>query len=62
MVSKGFGLPTWKKLVARVLDKEEEGSFLASLDAMGHTAMSRLIDPLDDASVKYHKTVLAFTL
>jgi len=51
--SAGFGLPAWKLLIARVLGRDGDPSFLAVLDATSPTDQRRQIDPLDDASEAY---------
>jgi len=51
--SSGFGLPEWKLLIARVLDKDRDSAFLSSLDTMSITDLRRLVDPLDDGSATY---------
>jgi hypothetical protein len=54
-VSAGFGLPNWTKLVARVLDHEDDYS--TQLDQMSEPDVAKLLDPLDDASSKYQEKV-----
>jgi hypothetical protein len=54
--SKGFGLPEWKMLIARVLGKDMDANFVADLDAT-ITDLRRLIDPVDDGSKEYVRRV-----
>jgi hypothetical protein len=55
--SAGFGLPSWKLLLARVLGKDHDAAFLAALEAKSPTDQRRLIDPLDDGSEAYLRLV-----
>lgn len=52
-VSSGFGLPEWKALVARVVDKEDDAEFVKTLASMGEREQARLIDEVDDGTVGY---------
>lgn len=52
-VSSGFGLPEWKVLVARVLARENDVDFFTKLAAMSAKEQAKLIDELDDESLKY---------
>jgi SIR2-like domain len=56
-VSSGFGLPKWKELIARILAKEHDADFVASLATKSTPDLCRLINPIDDGSPSYVETV-----
>jgi SIR2-like domain len=56
-VSQGFGLPGWRPLVARVLDKEGDATFIARLIEMSEREVARLLDSIDDESLEYQQRV-----
>lgn len=56
-VSSGFGLPEWRALIARVLGREADEAFVASLGTMSEKAQATLIDPVDDGSPQYVRLV-----
>lgn len=51
--SSGFGLPDWPLLVARILKKDADPSFMKELRQKSDTDMAELIDALDDGSEEY---------
>jgi hypothetical protein len=51
--SSGFGLPEWKLLIARILDKETDTAFLADLDHKSTLDLCKLLDEIDDQSKEY---------
>lgn len=56
-VSAAFGLPEWKLLVARLLERESDASFMADLASRSSSELGRLLDPLDDGSTDYYRRV-----
>lgn len=55
-VSKGFGLPDWKLLIARVLGRDADEDYLNSLDGKSPMDLASLVDDIDNGSEKYvHK-------
>lgn len=60
-VSKGFGLPTWTQLIARVLGKDDtpESADMVDLENKSLTDQRRLLDPLDDGTAAYFSGVHA---
>ena len=55
--SSGFGLPEWKILIARILGKDRDASLLARLDGGSPMELSKLLDSVDDGSLKYVSSV-----
>lgn len=55
--SSGFGLPEWKMLIARILEKDGDAAFLAELDKKSSTEMCKLLDDIDDRSKAYQQRV-----
>jgi hypothetical protein len=56
-VSKGFGLPEWPLLIARILGKGKDTSYLQKLRAMNDKELSTLIDPVDDGKPDFYHRV-----
>lgn len=56
-VSKGFGLPDWTTLIARILSHGGDAAFLAGLQKKSTIEQTKLIDPLDDGKADYLTTV-----
>ena len=56
-VSRGFGLPGWRTLIARVLGKEGDAAFLVRLKKMSAEDSTSLLDAVDDKSDSYARKV-----
>jgi hypothetical protein len=56
-VSSGFGLPEWKMLIARILGRDADKAYVASLDTQSVTDLRRLLDDADDQSETYVRSV-----
>jgi len=55
--SKGFGLPEWKLLIARILGKDRNRKFLAELETKSILEQCKLLDDIDDQSKAYKQRV-----
>lgn len=56
-VSKGFGLPDWRDLIARMLGRDDNPDFMAQLKLMGELEQAKLLDDLDDGSLDYLRKI-----
>ena len=56
-ISKGFGLPEWALLIARVLGKDNDAAYVDEVRAKGPLEQLKLIDSVDDGSPEYHEKV-----
>jgi hypothetical protein len=52
-VSSGFGLPDWPTLVARILGRGSDASYVGELHTKNDTDLARLIDAVDDGTEAY---------
>jgi hypothetical protein len=52
-VWSGFGLPSWPRLVARVVDKGDDEEFVQRLAGETDKVLAKLIDDVDDGSKEY---------
>ena len=46
-VSKGFGLPEWTLLVARILGKGGDAAYVGGLSKLSDKELAKLVDPMD---------------
>ncbi len=56
-VSKGFGLPAWTELVARIVGKEDNMEYMARLGSMSDNELSREVDACDNGNGTYANAV-----
>ncbi len=56
-ISKGFGLPNWLMLVARILGRGTDVPFLEELEKKSSLDLGRSIDPFDTKDLPYLKKV-----
>jgi SIR2-like domain len=52
-VSQGFGLPGWKTLIARILSRDTDSTFVADWDKKPIMDLRKLLDLVDDGSATY---------
>lgn len=55
--SSGFGLPGWKELIARILDKDDDPEFLKELSQRSVRDLDLLLDDIDDGSPAFYDHV-----
>lgn len=55
--SNGFGLPGWKELVARILNKDSDPIFRDELERRSLKDLPLLLDDVDDGSSGYYERV-----
>ena len=51
--SNGLGLPAWKMLVARAIDKDTDAAFVSELDGKSSSELGKLVSAIDDGSSTY---------
>lgn len=56
-VSSGFGLPEWAQLIARILGRDDDLDFVATLKSKTIPELRRLLDPIDNKTTEYHQRV-----
>ena len=52
-VSNGFGLPSWKHLIARIVDKDGDATFMSDLPNKAISDLQKMVDPFDDGKTAY---------
>jgi len=55
--SSGFGLPGWKELIARILDKADDPEFLNELSQRSVRDLDLLLDDIDDGGMPFYQCV-----
>jgi len=55
--SSGFGLPGWKELIARILDKDDDPEFLNELSQRSVRDLDLLLDDIDDGGIPFYQCV-----
>ena len=56
-ISKGFGLPDWTMLIARILGKDGDAAFVADLRSKSSSDQIQLLDAIDDGGADYFSKI-----